>query len=388
MKIAVLLLAIILGQDAVRCRYCKDTGWIQCNKHKKAALELEGSAIRCSELIECKQCGGTLRIPCTRCKLDLAAEIAAERAEMEKWLEKMREIDAYVGKVENVMHCESAHFILTFNLPKITSGRKAYNTHEAMHLYLERLEECYTDVCADLGATDKDFLAKTQVMIWRREREIIRSASKYCGQNSNTKAYLLGKAPIFTIYYNKNFMHEEFELHQAVVHNVVHCLLSNVWDGIWPGNMRGAWIDAGYAHHYELKYFKQHGGGVRNYCYQEGDTNRNFKFGKWRSSVRKGVDAGDAPPFVDLASKNLTNLTPSDHMYSWSLVDFLIAEHPKKFPEVARKIKQKKRLGDVMKEAMGMSPFQFEEAWKEFVQKEYPVKETKTLPPRWKRNKG
>jgi hypothetical protein len=38
-----------------------------------------------------------------------------------------------------------------------------------------------------------------------------------------------------------------------------------------------------------------------------------------------------------------------------------------------------------MKEALGMTPFQFEEAWMTWVKQEYPVKETKTLPPRWRR---
>ena len=64
MKIALLLLAFFAGhpQDAVKCRHCKDAGWVQCGKHKKAALEVEGPALRCSDLIDCRHCGGTLKI--------------------------------------------------------------------------------------------------------------------------------------------------------------------------------------------------------------------------------------------------------------------------------------------------------------------------------------
>lgn len=366
--------AIAAGaDDGVECKRCKDTGWLPCSKHPKNTLDTETVAIRCSEKIKCKKCGGTLKVPCTYCAKDIRAELAATRAENEKWLEKMLEINAFM-KTKNVMHCESEHFILTYNIRRITVKQRALKTHLGMHLYLERLENLYLDVIKELGAKDEDFLAKTHVMMWEREHEVVRSAQKYCRQNSNTKSYLLGAAPIFTIYYNKGFLHEEYELHQAVVHNVVHCLLSNVWNGIWPGNIKGGWIDAGYAHYQELK-FKEYGGGVRNYCYREGDTNVNFKFGKWESSVRKDVDRNEAPSFLSVAAKNIDMLTPPDHMFSWSYVDFILKKYPEKFGTVALLVKKRKPIAEVMKESLGMSPFKFEEEWKAFVQESYSVKE-------------
>lgn len=379
--LAVLTALILFGaasaegqEDKPLCSRCDDKGWLPCKSHPKNVYEVESVAIHCSEVIRCKKCGGTLKVPCPKCGKGISQELVAEREANLQWLEKMRKIDEHM-KSRNIMHCESEHFILTYNIPRISPGNRSYKTHGGMHLYLERLEELYDEVKAELGVKDEDFLAKTHVMMWERESEIIRSAAKYCRQDSNTKSYLLGAAPIFTIYYNKGFLHEEYELHQAVTHNVVHCLLSNVWDGIWPGNIKGGWLDAGYAHHHEMK-FKQYGGGVRNYCYREGDTNVRFKFGKWGSSVRKAVEKDETPSFLELSSKNIDMLEPPDHMFSWSYVDFVLKRYPDAFGPIAKGIKKRKHIGEVLKETLNMSPFQFEELWKVYVKETYSTKET------------
>ena len=364
------------GKVDFACRYCRDTGLEICPKHPKKIQELEEGTLRCSEVIPCKRCGGTMRIPCTHCGQDPEFDLEEARRANVAWLEKMADIGTEM-KAKNITYGESDHFILTYNIKSLSVGRKTYRSHEGMHLYLDRLEALYRDVIADLGAKDEDFLAKTRVMIWEREHELIRAAMKYCRQNSNTKSYLLGKAPIFTLYYNKGFLHEEFELHQAVVHNVVHCLLSNVWNGIWPGNIKGGWIDAGYAHHYELKYFKQYGGGVRNYCYREGDMTGRFKYGKWHSSVRKAVDRNEVPSFLELSSKNIDQLEPPDHMFAWSYVDYLLKEHPDRFGPLALKIKERKGIGEALRAALDVTPFAFESKWKAWVQEHYSLKEKK-----------
>jgi len=373
------------SKKQIKCKFCQDTGLMPCKRHEKKIKEIESVAIRCSENISCNKCCGTLRVPCTHCKQEEEAGYQAAKDDNLKWLAKMEEIDKFM-KAKNVIHCESAHFILTYNIPSITVSRRAVKTHGGAHLYLERLEHLYKDVIKDLGAKDKDFFAKTHVMIWNREHELVRSARKYCRQSSNTKSFLLGAAPIFTIFYNRGHLHEEYELHQAVVHNVVHCLLSNVWNGIWPGNQKGGWIDAGYAHHYELHYFKQYGGAVRNYCYREGDTSANFRFGKWASSIRKEVDRKETLSFLTVSSKNIDMLEPRDHMYSWSYVDFILKKHPESFGKLALYIKERKPIATVLKDSMGITPFKFEENWKIYVVENYSRKEKVTSGPA--KNKG
>lgn len=362
---------------ASSCLTCKGKGTIECDRHKKAAFEIEEGVLRCSETVACPKCHGTLQMRCPRCKNEPSAKIKKAWEEGEAWFAKMSEIDTFLGKKKDqVVHGESKHFILSYDIRKLPVGRKGIDMHSGMHLFLDRLEKLYVDVCGDLGVNDSDFLAKTHVMIWERERDLVKTANKYCHQKSNTKSFLIGAKPIFTIFYNKGYLHEEFELHQAVVHNVVHCLLSNVWDGMWPGNIKGGWIDAGYAHHYELKYFG-HLGGVRHYCYREGDTNAMFKFGKWEPSILLLVQGNETESFLSIAVKNTDNLTPLEHMHAWSYVDFILRKHPEKFGTVARLVKERKPIAEVMKTGMDMSPFAFEEKWKEFVRAEYQLKPKK-----------
>ena len=164
--------------------------------------------------------------------------------------------------------------------------------------------------------------------------------------------------------------------------------MSNVWDGIWPGTIKGAWITCGYAHFVELKYFTKHGGGVRNYFYREGDQNVNFRFGKWAATVRKEVERGKNPSFLEVASKNIDQLEPRDHMYAWSYVDFILKEHPDKFGKVARIIKARRPVAEALKEALGMTPFGFEAAWKAYVKEHYSMKEPDAIQvPRRKRRR-
>jgi hypothetical protein len=365
-------------EDRVPCATCNKTGAIVCDRHKKDVVEKEEGTIRCSELISCKECRGTFQRPCTRCKNPPKARVLKAWKDNEEWLAKMREIDALLRKKKNkIIHGESEHFLLTFDVKSLPVGQVSCKAHGGMHLYLERLEKLYVDVSKDLGAGESDYLAKTHVMIWEKQRDVTATASKYCHQTSNTKSYLIGAKPVFTIHYNKGFLHEEFELHQAVVHNVVHCLLSNVWDGMWPGNIRGGWLDAGYAHHYEIKYFG-HLGGVRNYCYLEGDTHTRFKFGKWEPTILTLVKNGGAISFIDTAIKNTYLLTPMEHMHAWSYVDFILKKHPDKFGSICRLVKARKPIREVLKKSLGWSPFQFEEKWKEYVRANYLLKPKKS----------
>jgi len=363
----------------VPCHICKKSGVVPCKEHKRDELEKEKGFFRCSEFVVCSECRGTFFKACGRCSNKPEPKALKAWEENEAWLKEMREIDNCLSgkrRKSRIIHAESDHFIITFNVAKITVGLKGVKLHGAAHLYLERLEKLFEDVNRDLGVTEKDYLAKTHVMIWEREKDLVKTALKYCRHSSNTKSYMIGAKPIFTIYYNKGYLHEEFELHQAVVHNVVHCLLSNVWDGIWPGNIRGGWVDAGFAHHYELKYFG-HLGGVRNYCYREGDSIGNFKFGKWEPTVLTYVRQKRTLSFFDVTSKNTDLLNPSEHMHSWSYVDFILKKHPDRFGEVCRLVKQRKPIAEVTKKALGMTPFRFEEAWKEYVKTNYRLKPKK-----------
>lgn len=350
------------------CKKCQDTGLLACRACKRERCELADEVLYCSFAASCEVCGGTTTEPCTRCGRAPPAERSLTLDRNRAWLARMgAEIDDVMGR--ELLHAESEHFLITWDVRRldVEGGEKP---HGAMHVYLRRMEELWDDFASDLEAGPGDFFEKTKLFVWDDEASQELGSLRFTRQPSNTASKLMGAAPVVSIYYDKSHLHTEPELHQALVHHVAHCLLSNVFDGIWPGNIGGGWIDAGLAHAYEIELFD----GVRHYCYVETDTIRRFKFGQWESAVRKAVDADQSLPFLGVTGKNTGELEPEEHMYSWSFVDFLLREHPGAFPRVARALKAKRPVTDALREALATTPFEFERSWKEFVKARYSLK--------------
>lgn len=364
-----LSLSLALGVG-LECKRCKDTGLVACPEEARHACT-GSAAVRCSLAAGCAQCVGTHSIPCGKCARPSGSAREAVQAANRAWLAGLEPIHAVMGRP--LAHAESAHFALTFDVDKldVEGVEGAVKLHDGMHLYLERMEQLFARFAADLGANEADFLAPTRVFLWQREADQEKASLHFTRQSSNTESKLMGKEPAVTIFYDKNWLHEEFELHQAVVHQVTHCLLSNVWDGIWPGNIRAGWIDEGLAHAYELALF----GEVRHYCYVEADTILDIQRGSWEPPVRAAVDQGKAPGFLGVAGRNTTEFTPEEQIFAWSYVDFVLRAHPGRFGPLARALKARKPLAAALTETLQLSPFQFEEAWRAFVRQTYAAEE-------------
>ncbi|MEW6745543.1 MAG: hypothetical protein AB1486_22550 [Planctomycetota bacterium] len=358
-----LVMLLLSVQDA--CTSCGGDGLIACRTHGEEAEAVEKAVLFCSVVASCGACGGTLLAPCPRCQTAPPAEWGQRKEQVAAWLKTMRRTDTFLECA--LLHMETQHFILTYGVKRLPYGQRGLGAHEGAHLYAVRLEEFFQRFCTDFSVTEADFLAKTQVMIFDSGEVHAKASLEYTLQSSDTASKLMGKTPVFTIFYDRSHLHEEFELHQAVVHHVTHCLLSNVWDGIWPGKELGGWLDAGAAHHYEIEMF----GGVRHYCWREADTMRLFKFGKWESLVKELVTKGRKEPMLQLLVKATDQLTPEEHALSWSVVDFIRAEHAGRLGAVAKAVKEKQPLGVVFHTALGMGASDVEEGWKKYVLKNY-----------------
>ena len=353
------------------CKRCSDQGEIVCPGCAKTTCSWAGEgrneALFCSQSGACAACLGTRRIDCPDCERGLSAATSARRVQYEAWNARMRAIDTVVEG--QPLHAESAHFRITWNIKQI-DAKGGETAHGGMHVYLDRLEVLYAEFCRDLSAKDKDFCDKTHVMLWQKARDQERASVAFTGQTSSTESKLMGKSPVVSIFYDKSHLHEEFELHQAMTHQVVHCLLSNVFDGIWPGNIKGGWIDCGLAHAFEVRNF----GSVRHYCYVEADTLQSFKFGRWEQAVLAGVQAGKELRFLGVSGHNTSELSPQEHMYAWSYCDYLLRVHGEKFGAVARAVKQRQGAAELLKGVLGQSPAQFQEAWASWVKATYSPK--------------
>src|SRR5262245_4661899 len=142
-----LIILALLGQDGrpapapqerKTCLVCNSTGVVPCKKHGRDIEELEKDATFCSFLITCPDCEGTLQRRCDRCK-NPSPEWEAKRAAARAWRQaREAKFDTFLGRP--LSHCESAHFALVYDLPKLMVAQKSYDLHRGMHLYLSRLE--------------------------------------------------------------------------------------------------------------------------------------------------------------------------------------------------------------------------------------------------------
>ena len=94
--------------------------------------------------------------------------------------------------------------------------------------------------------------------------------------------------------------------------------------------------------------------------------------------MRAAVDKGEAPSFLGVAGRNTTELKPDEQLFAWSYVDFIRRAHPHELGPIARAVKAKKPIAEILPEFLKLSPFQFEEAWRAWVVENYSLKEKKT----------
>ena len=349
---------------AVQCATCNDRGVVPCRLCGRAPCKSAHPFTFCSEAAKCRDCGGTQLEKCSKCEHAPEVDLAKRRAEIAAWVAANKPIDDYMGHVST--RCESAHFTLTFDLKSI-DVKGATNAHAAMHVYLDRLEDLFADFCKDVGCGGTDFLGPTHVMLWANEKDQTKASSKYTLQSSKSESKLMGQKPVVSIYFDKSRLHDETELHAAMVHEVAHCLLSNIYDGVWPGNIKAGWIDEGLAHFYENKYF----GEVRHYCYVEEEATKAYKFGRWESDVRNAVEQKKAPEFLTVTGLDTVAMSGEQRQFAWSYCDYIVRGLSGKFGALAKALKAKKVVSDALPVALHMNPLEFEANWKKWVLETY-----------------
>jgi hypothetical protein len=364
--LAALVLALVPASD---CRTCSDTGRAPCPELASHSCP-PGTALHCSIAADCETCRGLATVACPRCEHPEPGEDAERRSAEQAWRESTRSVEVLLGRA--LAHGASTHFHLTWDVPRLELDRRnTLDLHAGLHLYLDRLEALHERFRDALGASEEDFLAPTAVYVWTRRDDQEKASAALTRQPSATESRLMGAAPVVSLFYDKAWLHEEFELHQALVHQVTHCLLSNVWDGIWPGNIRAGWLDEGLAHAFEIELFER----PRHYCFVESDTIRDLASGSWEVRVRKAVDRDGAPGLLGLCAKNTLELTLEERVFTWSYVDFVRRAYPQRLGPLARALKARTPLTEAAPAILEVSAFDLEPRWKAFVLEHYARKE-------------
>ena len=361
------------------CKQCGNTGEVKCNTCAKSTCSWQGDqrvdsgprtkiveARFCSKSVECRQCLGTRVVACPFCKRGLSATTTKLRAENEAWIGQMRTIDEAVGS--KPLHVESLHFSVTWGITDdIVYQKRGAPPHSYVHNYLDLLELIYADCLHDFSATDKDFCGKTSVMLWQKVEEQERASLAFTGKFSPSESMRLGKSPVISILYDSKQMQCEAGLSHAVVHDVAHCLLASVFDGLSPGELNGGWMECGLAAAYENRYC----GWIEHYCPLELSPSDAHQFGDWEYSVVKGLLAAKETRFVDVIERKTGELSPEAQTYAWSYCDYMLRSQSAKFGAIVKGLKAQEPCTDLLKRVLDMTPEQFQESWSAWVKAKY-----------------
>ncbi len=370
---------------SVLCHSCGNRGEIDCKKHKGSLAEYERSVLYCSEATACKKCQGALTIDCKICTNKPVEQAALQRRELARtWLaERQATLSGYTrGKAKGLMHCKGEHVDLTFSAQSLKIGRRKLNNHQAMHVYLQRLEKLRADFVEVLELRDSDFPSgmpevdpRLRVYVFKERDDQVKVAPRVTGQSSRGPGVkLMGINLAYSVYHDRSAMKDDEAMYRNLVHNVSHLILSGISPVDWIGNKGAGWIDEGLAHYFE---YRVPGKRCMNFCYQEVSLKpgATFKNGFWRVAVRKMVEEGKFHPFVEIYQKNSEELDFPMHAQSFAYVEFLIAKYGgAKFRDFVAAVKAKVPVRDAMKKTYKFGPLQFDERFVEWVRATYPMK--------------
>ncbi|MCA8981702.1 MAG: hypothetical protein H6831_03650 [Planctomycetes bacterium] len=351
------------------CKKCRSEGREPCPEHEKHECALEESVLFCSEVADCATCGGTGYVDCPFCDNDsVQSGLEKRRADIVRRGEKNAWLEKELGK--KVRYAESEHFIVIWEMKDMKVDKVRKSPHEMLHLTIERMERLFDLYLEKLGAREGDFAEKALVAIWWWPMDQEDASARLCGSTSSVGVKLYGGKPRYSTCGAKQNFKDDEALHQSLVHNVAHLLLSHQRPSYWIGNDRKGWADAGVAHWFEYEL----SGTCRNYCYEEQNTKRDFKGGKFKVGVRKLVALGKQASMSSVMQKQTTELTPDEHALAFSYVDYLMQKDGKALNKLLIQLRERRETRDALQDTFGISILEFEELWKAWVLETYPTR--------------
>ena len=354
--------------QAPACAQCNDRGMLACKLCATKACKSEKGFLHCSFALQCGDCGGTRWRECTFCEKPPELDLRLQRNELEAWRATRAPLDLHMGR-RDMLHLDSAHFALVYDVPRsVVKGVSA--THEAAHVVLDRLETIHAEFVVDSGAAPADLGTPTQVMLWGNEKDQEKASSKWTLERTSTIAKLMGKAPVLSLCFGKGNVRNEADLEHALTHQIAHCLLSNLHQGVWLGGKQAGWLDEGYAHLVELR----RTGSVEHWCSVTEEVASKLKFGRFEAEVLTRLQDGKVTDLAALSGKDTVALTPEQRILGWSYVDCITRTHPGKLGLVTKFLQQDKPTSDAIQLGLNRSLDDFQRDWETWVKATYTSK--------------
>jgi len=379
--------------DEPRCGWCKTTGKVPFSLSPKFAVESDhGDHWKvdfCSEAAGSENMGLDWE-PCQRCKsptLKAAAVAQYEqlRTAKDAWLVEARKLDKTSQVESPICHVRSTHFWFATDYPKVnTEDKKSYKTHEMAHLYVRRMEALYERFQQMFGIADTQNMRNVHfIFIFEKQSQAFRAAPVYTGLSVENAVSVkrsggTNKDSVIVGWWDKGETPKDQDMHRHLIHNMTHQLTAIFYDYAWfkPGevglsppwlNDKYGWLDEGLAHWFEIDFDKK----ARTYCFREQDSTATWGGDDWRNNVYKAVLAGDQPAFSDVSAKPSQSLSPKEHQFAWSWVDYLMAQDRAAMGKALRLCKEEKASRDILKEVWNINLLTFEQDWAAWVEDRY-----------------
>lgn len=368
--------ASVAARAQAPCRTCSSQGERPCKRHK-GFEELEAAVRHCSVVAACRSCAGALATDCAKCdRGEVEASLSARQAAAEDWLAARRShVDAFAKK-GTILHGQSDHVDLAFSIPSLTVGRRKFDSHRLLHLYLERIEALRALFLATFGLNDQDFSARVELFVFADRDDHVEVAPRVAGGGASAGGMkLMGTRAVYCMWRDRRLIRGDEELHRTLIHNTTHLLLANATPEQWIGNRSHGWLDEGIAYWFEDKLT----GKCLTYCYEEvGVLPAAYHGGRWRVPVRKLLEADRLVSFAEVSRRNIDQLSSQERAQSLAYVDFLLAQHggPSLYALV-RRLKEKQTLRQALTEEIGTTVLEFDRQFRAWVRETYPLKEAR-----------
>lgn len=295
-------------------------------------------------------------------------------------------------------------------LPKINPTTRVLDPWLRLHLVAYRMEEIYKSIQDLFAVTDANFpLDETKVITGQGE---YMGHGPYLGMRKKYEILIFEKTSTFQDYL-KNFvgrvttfeqrwhfketgslwfgvpidrgegqLKHDTGLHQCLGHNLAHNLL----DGFRHYSYDlPTWLTEGFAHWFERTIAPK----WMSYCQNEASLAEMKNEYKFKSVARRLVETGKGTVFSEAFGwRDYSQVSWNDHVLLFARIDFLMSMGKDKFAVFLRKVKgrvdknwlpnQENLVGacrDALQEVYSLSPLTFDDKFKAWVIKTYPVQE-------------
>lgn len=354
------------------CRSCAMSGVRECKQHPAELAEFERGVRYCSVAARCPDCGGALTVDCGRCADGPESPRREGRIEAcKRWLEAGCDPEKIFARP--LVRVETEHFEIVLDAP-LKEGSRTLDPHEFAHHLARELEALAATLDAHYGATANSYSGRTRIWYWREAADHARVSREIFGRNVESAMKFYTRSPASSAWTgDRGLEGKALNVAMNACHVAAHLMMSSLFRQEWLNDKKAGWFDEGAGHWYEEHRFQR----TATYCMDEANADLDWKGGQWRVAIKDWLAKKTDPILPELVQKLPGTLWPEEHGLSWSLYDWVVAEHPQALKPLLMGFKDGREPRDLFREHLGLTVPEAEAAWRAWVAATYPARDPK-----------